>query len=185
MHPCYKCPLIQDQIEKGIEKIDRDESISLYLEEEIIGYLCRNSYCPKIGTNRLWHGLGENMNCDGEYGNFDSSIHYNKTYRKNRKRRREYRRECNQKYKNHLRELSKVSGYPSPAWYVGLNKDGKKSYYEEDSVKGYYERFYFNHGGSYKRYLKKCSNKAVRRYKDDISNGNGYRKIFEYQWKLS
>lgn len=184
MHPCYKCPLIQDQIEKGIKKIDKDESIYLYLEEEVIGYLCRNSYCPKIGTSRLWHGISENMNCDGEYDNFDSSIRYDKTS-KNRKRGRGYRRERDRKHKNHLRELSKVSGYPSPAWYVGLNKDGKKSYYEEDFVKGYYKRFYFNHGGYYKRYLKKCSHKAVRIYKGDISNGNWYRKIFEYQWKLS
>lgn len=184
MHPCYRCPLIQGQIEEGIKKIGGDETIPLEHKEQIIGFLCRNCYCPKIGTSRLWHGIGweKPMNCDGEYETFDSSIHYGGIHRK---RGRVYRRECNQKYKNHLKELSKVSRYPSPAWYVGINKDGKKTYYEEDCVKGYYEKFFLNHGGPYKRYLKKCSNKAVRRYKGDISSGNGYRKIFEYQWELS
>lgn len=34
------------------------------------------------------------------------------------------------------------------------------------------------------RFLKRQSNKMVRRYKGAISSGNAYKKIYDYWWKL-
>ena len=35
-----------------------------------------------------------------------------------------------------------------------------------------------------KSYYKRQANKAVRRYKGDISKGCNYKKIFEYAWSV-
>lgn len=92
------------------------------------------------------------------------------------------RRLRNQKYKRHLVRL----------W------EAKKDYifppvsYVEYHLKGwgcrkkipYYKRNTPTHGGPERRYLKKMSNRKIRRYRGGIARGGNYRKLFDYQWML-
>ena len=52
---------------------------------------------------------------------------------------------------------------------------------KERDGKEYYKRYY---RGKRSKYLKRLSNKAVRRYKGDISGKGGYKKLFDYWWEL-
>lgn len=48
-------------------------------------------------------------------------------------------------------------------------------------MNGFNQRIY---RGKRSRYLKKKSNKQVRKYKDKIASGAGYRKVFDFWWEL-
>ena len=54
-------------------------------------------------------------------------------------------------------------------------------YKEERDGKEYYKRYY---RGKRSKYLKKLSNKKVRRYNGEISGKGGYKKLFDYWWEL-
>lgn len=86
------------------------------------------------------------------------------------------------KYKKHLKFLAEYSCYPHPAYAMDKNRN----YIREnicDTV--YYRRAYRgNHKNSGSFYLKRQSNRMVRRYKDEIHKGGSYRKVFDYWWGL-
>ena len=93
-----------------------------------------------------------------------------------RKRNNTYERDL--KYKQKLKRLYVYTknSYTSPCYPV--NKNG---YYDSDNPV-YYKRFYLSR--CITSYYKRQANKAVRRYKGDISNGCNYKKIFEYAWYI-
>lgn len=52
---------------------------------------------------------------------------------------------------------------------------------KEKDDEEYYIRFY---RGKRSKYLKKLSNKKVRKYDGEISGKGGYKKLFDYWWEL-
>lgn len=50
--------------------------------------------------------------------------------------------------------------------------------------KPYIRKTYRSAGCSRYGYFKRHSNRMVRRYSGFIPKGNGYRKIFDYQWEI-
>jgi hypothetical protein len=79
------------------------------------------------------------------------------------------------KYKDHLKYLSETRNkYPSPVYLI-----------LDENDKPYYKRLYKSkHANSVSSYFKRYSNKKVRRYKNPISSGNTYRKIFDYWYEI-
>lgn len=81
--------------------------------------------------------------------------------------------------------------------YNGINKENKQYkriykinhkrytpsgvYKKERDGKEYYKRYY---RGKRSKYLKRLSNKAVRKYKGVISGKGGYKRLFDYWWEL-
>ena len=95
------------------------------------------------------------------------------------KSKRRIRRLNDRKYKNHIKYLSdiKYGCYIAPAYYY----TGKPRNSRNDK-NCYYKRIY---RGSRSSYLKKVSNKTIRRNKDiEIKSGNFYRKLFDYWYEL-
>ena len=80
------------------------------------------------------------------------------SYKRSRERRRRLKKLCEESY-------SFVSG----AWY----DEKKKTYRKMESSKE----------SARKKYLRKVSNRKVRRSKD-VPNGNKYRRFFDYWWEL-
>ena len=103
----------------------------------------------------------------------------NDDYIIDRKSKRKNRRNNQQKYKAHLKKLNdiKAGWYLSPVYYYrGSYKNPREDRH------CYYKRIYKS---QYSKYLKKCSNKAVRRCSfEHISSGNNYRRLFDYNWEL-
>lgn len=94
------------------------------------------------------------------------------------KLKRRIRRANDLKYKKHLESISKAN----KNWLFGayLYKGTYKNPREEKNW--YYRKI---SRGSRSAYLKKLSNRAVRRYKyTEIKSGNSYRKIFDYWYEL-
>lgn len=69
-------------------------------------------------------------------------------------------------YKRKLKRLAKITN----GWLCGV-------YYSE--TKGRYVRL---NRGSRSKWLKKCSNKKIRRFKGDLPNN--VHKLFDYWWEM-
>lgn len=100
---------------------------------------------------------------------------------KKKKRNRRKRHFANQR---HLKQLWKITQHHyihPPVLYVdfirieGSWHNRKVPYYRKNPP---------NHGGIGRRVSKKISNRRVRYYKNGISKGGNYRKIFDYQWSI-
>ena len=91
------------------------------------------------------------------------------------KSKRRIRRLNDKKHRDYIKYLSDIKNgcYLSPAYYyTGHPRDSR------DDKNCYYKRIY---KGSRSSYLKKVSNKIVRRNKHiEIKSGNSYRKLFDY-----
>ena len=81
---------------------------------------------------------------------------------------RAIRRKNNFKKRNQKLQIAKNADawYPASIW---LGERGQIKIYT----------------GSAKKYFKNQSNRAVRHYGKGISDGGNYRKIYDYQWKIS
>lgn len=90
--------------------------------------------------------------------------------------------ERDSKYKQKLKRLYEYTKNNYPSACFPVNQDG---YYDPENPV-YYKRFYLskNGRGCITSYYKRQANKAVRRYKGDISKGCNYKKIFEYAWSV-
>lgn len=55
---------------------------------------------------------------------------------------------------------------------------GSGAYYDKKK----YRYIRYKDCGNHYTYLKRLSNKKIRRYNKDLSNGNGYRKVFDVMW---
>lgn len=160
---CKSCPYVKEEYNSRISYIDR-LSVHYPEYEDDIQQSC---WCDKVGGKLSW-----NVYCSDSYGINHPVVHH-------MKKKKRSKRERNEKYKKHLRFLStNGSRYPYRAIWVDRKWIKGKGYIFLKSP--YYKRIYrSNHGGSSKR-LKVRSNKRIRRYKDEISKGGLYKKIFDY-----
>ena len=92
-----------------------------------------------------------------------------------------YRRSIEQKRR--LKKLSKVTSYPSGAYYI--DTIWVKGVGDIKNPKPYYKRYYrANHQGSRFHFYKNYSNRQVRRYKHILARGGAYKKVFDYWWTV-
>lgn len=162
---CRDCPygksdfdIAMNYYNKTVEKHGIPNNIYGYQTYEDAGAEAEEYvYCDKVGGKIIYYG-----HCS----DFDSRAPQLKnTSRKKKKNKRER----DQKYKQHLKLLYQINEYwwPRPVSHVAGDKD-------------YYKRKCPNHGGKYRRFNKKESNKRVRRYCEEIPNGASYKRIFNY-----
>ena len=86
-------------------------------------------------------------------------------------------------HKKRMKKLSKISLYPSGAYYVDEIWVSGEGYVE--NPKPYYKRYYrANHKGSRYSFYKKYSNRRVRRRKNNTYSGGSYKKCFDYWWTV-
>lgn len=167
---CLNCPLIQEEIERRLN-IYGFEEMKQYpqYEEEILNEICRACFCDKFDSKIF---MTNSQGCE------DYPSRSIKKGKKGKKRRT--RREYDAKHKKHLEELSDLPGYPSGA----RKKDKTYTYASETgyitSISPFYCRTYKGKGYTY---LKKSSNRKVRRTTEILLKGNTYRKIFDLWWE--
>lgn len=155
---CRNCPYGQEDFEQ-IKGYNPD-----YLDEEVIGYI----WCDKVGGKISWYGT-----CNG------CSIE-NKIQKQHSKKKRRNKRERDSKYKAHLKHLAEdTSGYPTSAYYV--DKLWIKGLGYVENPKPYYKRIY---RGQRSKYIKKLSNRKIRNYEGDLSNGWMCHKLYDFWYEL-
>lgn len=152
---CRDCPyMMQDN------KIASEGPCACLMPDEKRGEIPQNCFCEKIGGNVfLYDQCGDT--------NSDESISRNHSGKKRRRKR-----ERDLKYKNHLKDLAKHSGWSGAV-------------YDESRAKPYYRRYYHSQRGRKDnrfRFEKKQSNIMVRNYKGEIHKGGAYKKIYDYWW---
>lgn len=129
-------------------------------------------WCDKVGGKVYWAGR-----CSEAFSDTPKQTNHSKQKRRNK-------RECDQKYKKHLKFLAEnVSIYPFPSIYtdeVWINGRGCI-----ENQKPYYKRLYRGRGKGMSYYHKKMSNKKIRRYKGELpKKGNiGYR-LYDFWWEI-
>lgn len=98
-----------------------------------------------------------------------------KTRNRARKTGRAYRRRMNYLKKKRLMEIVKT----------GCNRSFYKNW---ECADGSFHRLYdyirYPKNSNRKRFLKNCSNRKIRREREESMKGNQYRKIFDYWWEL-
>lgn len=106
---------------------------------------------------------------------FDSGNKFRKSG--SRKTGRVYRRNQKKKKDKRLRNIISYSGYKPMIGYIehGL-VDG--------IVQEIGDHIKYPRNSNRQRYLKRQSNKKVRRYRGKILKGSFYRKLFDYWWEL-
>lgn len=129
-------------------------------------YLNDSRYCKKIDGNVDLYG-----SCETE-----EAIDVGKTYSNPRKLNRYDR---NKKYKRKLINLARknIGKWFPPAFPVNENGDWTDNIEEMYRIKRLYR-------GSRSKYLKKMSNKKLRRFKGNVSNHGGYRKVYDLWWEM-
>jgi len=139
-----------------------------YYKDELGG-----QYCDKVGGKNLLYGY-----CEDAYIELIIDKNHSKQKRRNK-------RECDQKYRNHLKFLAEnIQGYPSPAIYTDEIWIKGQGYVK--NPKPYYKRCYRgNRKGNRYAFCKKHANRCVRNYKGEIHyKGNQFKKIFDYWWTV-
>jgi len=167
---CRNCPYIKDELYNWADYWYESEYNDYETYKEIIDDKEEYCWCDKVGYKTYAYA------CSDAYSNKS-----NNKNRSNKKKRNKYERDL--KYKNHLKYLAdNVTSYPQPAYPV--DKYGWYSDNPQEII--YYKRQYrYNHGnGRTHKYYKRYSNKKIRQYKEKISDGSMYRKIFDLWWTL-
>ena len=86
-------------------------------------------------------------------------------------------------YRNRRARMAReLTHYCAPYYLMDEKYIGNGQW--EPIEKPYVRKVYRSAGCKRYSYFKKHSNRQVRRYKNRIPNGNGYRKIFDYQWEI-
>ena len=154
---CRNCPY-------GIESFKKYES---YIDEEDIESCV---WCDKVGGKVQSFG-----HCCNWYEQ-DEENHKNYS-----KKKRTNKRERYLKYQNHLKYLYNIGGYyPSPVRYV--DEIWVKGVGYIQNSKPYYQRLY---RGKRSKYLKRQSNKAIRRYKGELHKGYQHiHKVYDFWYEL-
>ena len=127
-------------------------------------------------------GEGEIRN-DGEFGLGSEDVYYkiqianikdvlrdlkeNCPYKQNTKKKTR----INKYYRKRIdkKKLKKLNKYPW--WWI--------AYFDDE--KGFYKRYYLSER---KKFIKKCSNKKVRKSVNFSLKGAGYRKCYDFWWEL-
>ncbi len=155
---CRDCPYAVGSFEKYESYINKED-----IENCV--------WCDKVGGKVYYFG-----HCSDWY-------EHNKENHKNySKKKRINKRERYIKHQNHLKYLHKTLGnwYPSPVRYMDEICVRGVGYIE--NPKPYYKRLY---RGKRSKYLKRQSNKAIRRYKGELHNGYHHvHKLYDFWWEL-
>ena len=96
------------------------------------------------------------------------------THKKGSRPKKSTKQSRAEKYKNKLKRIAKYDIY---GWYARMREDS-------DGNEIPIRRYYRSNNASRFSFYKTYSNKKVRRYKDEIKNGNYYRRIFDYWWTI-
>lgn len=179
---CRDCPYGEEDFkrrmywyEKTISEIGIPNDIYHNLKpEDATAEFEQYIWCDKLGGKVFWFGR-----CSDAY-----SEPLIQTRHVTQKKKRRNKRERDLKHKKHLERMWKARGnyWSPPVLYVDYLWRNHKMI---DVNKPYYKKLTPNHGGKYQRFYKKISNKKVRRYKDEISKGSNYKKVFDYWWTIS
>lgn len=129
-------------------------------DKELKGYI----WCDKVGGKVSWYGKCN----EDEFAIQNYKNHFNK--------KRRNKRERYLKHQKHLKHLAEdTSGYPTPAYYVDEIRVRKYGYIA--NPRPYYKRLY---RGQRSKYIKKLSNRKIRRYKGELSKGYMCHKLYDF-----
>lgn len=82
-------------------------------------------------------------------------------------------------HKRRMKKLSKTSSHLSGAYYV--DEIWIKGIGYVENPKPYYKRYY---RGSRSAFLKKMSNRKIRRYNGEIRKGAAYHRLYDFWWEI-
>lgn len=166
-HPCANCPQIQDQIALRMKHYGNDliAEYPEYADSIIITDVINFCGCDKLGSDIGWWDLcSDNIVVPSLSSHKSIRKHQHKYFR-------------NKKYKKRLKHLYDSLHYPSSVEKVtGHYIRGGKFI---PAKKAWYRRLY---RGQRSKYLKRLSNRAVRRYKGNLQHGD-YRRVFDFWWE--
>lgn len=151
---CRNCPYAKMRDDKLVS----GEPYAYPIPDDNTGRITQSSFCEKIDGEVSIYECGDTNSDDDKSG------------RKYSGKKRRNKRERDLKYKNHLKDLSKYSGWSG-------------SVYDESRAKPYYRRYYHSNRGRKDnrfRFEKKQSNIVVRNYKGGIHKGGAYKKLYDY-----
>lgn len=151
---CKNCPYGEEDFIK-LDKFNIE-----YSDDELEDYI----WCDKVGGKISWYGRC----CEDNPVILCCKKHSNK---KRRNKRERYIR--HQKHLKHLAE--DTSGCPTPAYYV--DEIWIRGYGYVENQKPYYKRIY---RGQRSKYIKKLSNRKIRRYQDDLAKGYMCHKLYDF-----
>ena len=172
---CRNCPYIREDFDRRMNWHNKfynnakriDYKGNLELSEDYAKEVEESCYCEKTGGKIWWYGQ-----CEDAYS--DIPKHENRA-----KKKRRNKRERDLKYKNHLKYLTEnTSDYPSPAMY--MDEIWVKGHGYVKNLKPYYKRLYRSKRS---KYLKRQSNKKIRRYKGELHNGWHCHRLYDFWWK--
>lgn len=173
---CRNCPYIKEQLDIKMghyqnyinaHGIPNDIWWDMNYEE-VLDSEVQYCYCGKMG-NKLWYGTCEDLYI------------IEKKQKSHSKRKRRNKRERDLKHKNYLKRMCKTN-HKFPVYYndrLVIHDDYKIKFI--DNPNPYYKRFY---RGKRSKYLKRQSNKKIRKYKGEIPNGFGCHKLFDFWWEM-
>ena len=174
---CRNCPYVKEEFDIRIrhyqEYVDKNgipnDIYGYETLKDVMEYEEDYCWCDKTGGKVWWYGQ-----CSDAYSNIQK--HKNRSKKKKRNKR-----ERDLKYKNRLKYLAEnTSGYPTPAIYTDEIWIRGHGYVK--NPKPYYKRLY---RGRRSKYLKRLSNKKIRRYKGELHKGYHCHKLFDFWWEYS
>ena len=175
---CRNCPYGKEDFDKRMAwyiKIVEERGIpnDIYgyeTYEDAIKDAEQSLWCDKVG-GKICH-----------FGYCTDTTYFDIPKRKNHsKKKKRSKKERNLKYKNHLKYLAEnISGYPSPAYCV--DEIWVKGYGYIENPKPYYKRLYRSKRS---KYLKRQSNKRIRKYKGALSNGWICHRLYDFWWEYN
>jgi len=173
---CRNCPCGKEDFDRRIawyNKIVEERGVP----NDIYGYQTYED-AVKNAEQFLWcDKVGGKVYCFGYCSDAYSDSSEQKNAAKNKRRNK---RERDLKYKNHLKNLAEnIHGYSQPVYYVDEVWVKNVGYIE--NPKPYYKRLY---RGKFSRYLKKQSNRKIRRYTGELHNGYQCHKLFDFWWEF-
>lgn len=167
---CRDCPY---GIEDFTRRIEMYKSVyGEYPDEDRTSDSEQFVWCDKVGGKVYSFG-----HCT------DWNDHDKPSYKAYSKKKKINKRERYLKHQNHLKHLYKTVGdcYPSPVRIV--DEIWVKDIGYVENLKPYYQRLY---RGKRSKYLKRQSNKAIRRYKGELHKGYQHiHKIYDYWYELT
>lgn len=194
---CVNCPYIQEQLKDRIETALRyDGFIPDYksAEYEDVDYC----YCEKVGHKLYagrcsdaeymdedeWFGFlycnGFDLSLIGKYDDdFQPDDTINDTLKETKKQKK--RRRNKKHFRRQLRIYDALKRwYPTPMWPRYKNDE----WWRDEGERGEILYFRTSHHNRYKQWLKKQSNKKIRRTKGVPKRGKGFKKFFDLWWEL-
>lgn len=103
-------------------------------------------------------------------------------------RNRAYRRHQKERKRKQMVKLDEICHhYPYPFHPMCMDEHGKRTYHfpwDENPIL-YYKRAYRSHGrGDASGYLKKVSNRKIRKSWNFKLRGSNYKKVYDYWWMM-